>query len=362
MSKAKKIVVGTISTLVVLCVVAGVVCFPRFAAKSKEVWNSGDAYDLSKTAVLQKQPGKDFKILQLTDSQLFTNGEENQAALDLMKKLTEEQKPDLVVLTGDQVSGFFNVGLVKKIIECMESTGVPWAPVYGNHDGEGKATLRWQGKQFENAKNCLYKAGPNNVDGEGNYIINIKEGDKIIESLILLDSHNKTKYEDGSTYYDYIKQNQIDWYEWAIKGVSKTQYGSYDLNSGKVVPSMAFFHIAVPEMKTAMEPYVDKDGMGEVPKDKGFGAIREGIACPRYNSGFFAKAKELGSTTDIVFGHDHANDASIIYEGIRMTYGVKTGPSPHQWNEAKAYGGTLFTIKDGTGKVEVQHIYDSFVQ
>ena len=43
---------------------------------------------------------------------------------------------------------------------------------------------------------------------------------------------------------------------------------------------MAFFHIALPEMKEALLPYLDENGLGEVPEHLGFGAIREGIALP----------------------------------------------------------------------------------
>lgn len=62
---------------------------------------------------------------------------------------------------------------------------------------------------------------------------------------------------------------------------------------------MAFFHIALPEMKEALLPYLDENGLGEVPEHLGFGAIREGIACPPLNSGLFDAMKELGSTKNI---------------------------------------------------------------
>ena len=45
------------------------------------------------------------------------------------------------VVTGDNVSALFTDWLIDDVIDCMESLGVPWAPVFGNHDGEGKADL-----------------------------------------------------------------------------------------------------------------------------------------------------------------------------------------------------------------------------
>lgn len=362
MKKSKKIILGVSCVLLAVVVAAGVVCFPKFGAARYEIWSPLDDYTAeTAAATLKKTPGKDFKILQISDTQLFTSKKENQETMDLVKRLVEEQKPDLVITAGDNISGFFTKFLIKDFIEGMESLGVPWAPVFGNHDGEGQTDLAWQGEQFEQAENCLYKPGPSNVSGQGNYIINIEENGRIIESLILMDSHNKYEYEKGVKGYAYIQQDQINWYEWAVKGVSELAYGAFQPVEEKVVPSLTFFHIALPEFHTALEPYLDENGLGKVPTELGSGEIRERICCPPYNSGFFSVMKELGSTTDVFVGHDHANDAIVTYEGIRMVYGVKTGPSPHQWNDAVAYGGTLITIQDGTNQIGVTQIYDSYV-
>lgn len=362
MSRGKKIVIGVVSIFSVIIVVAGIICAPRMGKSKIETWFPTDEYVSSNVQSLEKKKGEDFKILQITDTQLFMSTKENDETLELIKRLADEQKPDLIVMTGDNVSGFFTAPLLKKLIACMEEIGIPWAPVYGNHDDEGQASLKWQGEQFEKAENCMYKPGPSNVSGEGNYIINIKEEGSIVNSLLLIDSHNKYEYAKGQKDYAYIEQDQINWYKWAIEGVSKVQFGEYNLTENKVVPSMAFFHIALPEMEMAVDGLMDENKLGKIPESIGSGELRERICCPPYNSGFFDVIKELGSTTDIFVGHDHANDASMTYQGVRMTYGVKTGPSPHQWNDAVAYGGTLITIKDGDNHVEFTQIYDSHVK
>lgn len=48
---------------------------------------------------------------------------------------------------------------------------------------------------------------------------------------------------------------------------------------------MAFFHIALPEMKEALLPYLDENGLGEVPEHLGFGAIREALPARRLTPG-----------------------------------------------------------------------------
>ena len=68
---------------------------------------------------------------------------------------------------------------VIKAINKIDSYGIPWAPINGNHDGEGNVDLAWIANKYEKAENCLFKQGPDNIGGIGNYIINIRENDKI---------------------------------------------------------------------------------------------------------------------------------------------------------------------------------------
>ena len=90
----------------------------------------------------------------------------------------------------------------------------------------------------------------------------------------------------------------------------------------------------------------------------GFGICTYLPGAAPVKSGFFDKCRELGSTKYIFCGHDHENNASVWYEGITMTYGLKTGPSPAPWNHAKKTGDTLITLKghDENQSVSVEHI------
>lgn len=207
----------------------------------------------------------------------------------------------------------------------------------------------------------------------GNYIINIMEGDKIVQSLIMMDSGSWRGYDsipeerkmtekaidpdtqewilndDGSvkidtfgTGYEFLSESQIEWYKWAIKGAEK-------VNGGEMPESIAFFHIAIPEFYTA---YIRWKESGYDP-EMGFGEKNEEVCCPSINSGFFDAVKELGSTKNIVVGHDHVNNYSIMYEGVRLTYGLKTGDRCYANDDLN--GGTVLTVtKDG---VTTEHKY-----
>lgn len=88
--------------VVVLAVAAGIILMPRHGKTVADTWSPYDTYGGQKwIRTIEKQPGKDFKILQITDTQLYMLPGDNKKALELTKELVTEEKPDLVVLTGD---------------------------------------------------------------------------------------------------------------------------------------------------------------------------------------------------------------------------------------------------------------------
>ena len=69
----------------------------------------------------------------------------------------------------------------------------------------------------------------------------------------------------------------------------------------------------------------------------------------------FDTALELGSTTGFFCGHDHYNNASIEYKGIRLTYGMSIDylAMPGIEKETKQRGAELITIhSDSSWDVE----------
>lgn len=143
--------------------------------------------------------------------------------------------------------------------------------------------------------------------------------------------------------YDFIYYDQIKWYEWLVEGV-RSEIGS-------TVPSLLFFHIPLPEFENVFNAVNDENSnTGTV-----FGENREGIYSPPVNTGLFERAIALKSTTHIFCGHDHVNSLSAVWRGIRLTYGLKSGPNSYSDDDMR--GATLITIEDDTNKVVVQHIY-----
>lgn len=290
-------------------------------------WSAEDEFTKDSYVELKKTPGEDFIVLNLADVQLDddemfdTLGEESMA---LVAKLIEDTKPDLITLSGDNAWGTITY---LELIKLVDSYGIPWGAVMGNHDGQGCISEFWAAYHLAEAENSVFKFGPEDM-GYGNYVINITENGNIIHSIYMLDTHNNRDYEiNGEVVngYDHVWDNQMQWYEWCVKGTNAL--------AGHPVMSTVIMHIPVYEYYDAWHA-VGKDidekngNLGVInPLFYGIASGRRGEygGHPPVNNGFFDLCKKLGSTKDMLVGHDHDNDYSIFYEGIRLTYAVKTG-------------------------------------
>lgn len=292
-----------------------------------------------------------FKILQLTDihlgGTLYTIGEDKNA-LSAVYDLISYTNPDLIVITGDFV---FSVGLfslsinnytpIQQFCSFMRNIGIPWTFVYGNHDTENVSTASFEKidelfKKFayKYTKSLLYSEKRPDITGRYNQYIKILNQDETINQILfLLDSN---QYLDNMTDYDYIRNDQVEWYKNTL----------FSFKNGQDIPSsMLFFHIPIEEFKDAYSLYKKKSNrvkyyFGEI------GEKDEAICTSKYESKLFETAKKLGSTKAMFVGHDHYNNISLEYDGIRLTYGRSIDylamPGINQRNTQR--GGTLITL------------------
>lgn len=308
---------------------------------------------------------REFRVLQLTDVHIgggFLSLGKDNMALNAVYDMVSYTKPDLIIVTGDMAypvpfsSGSFNNLTPTKIFaELMEQMGVYWAFGYGNHDTEVYSYYDREeiSEYYLNAglKYCLFQRGPEEVDGEGNYVINVKNSSGIItQSLFILDSHSYSKgfYRD----YDNLHQNQVDWYEQEVLRLT-------DINkrngATETIKSLMFFHIPLVEYKTAYEEYKNNDykNTDNVKYIYGIaGEPDELICCGVNEDNMFEKIIELESTQGVFAGHDHLNNFSLEYNGgsgdyyVRLTYGLSIDYLAYFGIAKKTAqrGGTVITV------------------
>ena len=303
---------------------------------------------------------QDFRILQLTDLHLgfgFLSKGKDRLALDAVRTLIETSKPDLIVLTGDSIFPFWprsgtmnNRKQAKKLMAFLDGFEIPYTLVFGNHDCELGSTCNKEelAELYQQGTYCIFSEGRKDLTGVGNFLIElVDDSGNVFLPLVMLDSNT---YGEGGWFFsgfDCIHDDQINW---CMERLDAMKQDNPDIKA------VAFFHIPLREFKEAYEKMKLGDpsviychgSIGE--KDEYFGISKE-------PDKFFDRAVENGVIKWMFCGHDHMNTLSLVYKGIRMTYGMSIDYLGYQ-GIAKSdiqRGGTLITRK-ADGNVDIQMV------
>ncbi len=303
------------------------------------------------TLALDGEPGRKIRVLQLTDMQFIDATQRrtpdrlrpdeisawmpdsfDALAGNQIKSLIAQTRPELILLTGDLVYGSFDDSgrFFERFCGFMESFGIPWAPVFGNHDNESRRGVDFQCELLESLPNCLFVRG--SVSGNGNYTVGLTVGGRLVRAFHMLDSHGCLR----------------------PAGLCPDQLALVRENSRRIrefageLPSFVAFHIPTTDFADAeLAKGYPPEGfytLGvDIPAHEGdFGAKLErqgrSIECPE----FAPLLREIGADAVIV-GHCHAINTVIRHDGISWIFGLKTGQ--YDYHTVGALGGTLYTLE-----------------
>ncbi|MDX8337733.1 metallophosphoesterase [Draconibacterium sp. IB214405] len=249
-----------------------------------------------------------FKILQFTDIHFKYNSFRSDSVLLLMKAAVNDEKPDLVVLTGDVVCSKHTKKAWLKLATIFTEAEVPWAVTLGNHDIEEELTGKEIMETICDLPYCITEDGPEEISGNGNYVLKVRShsSEKTEAVLYCIDSHSGLKKEAGLGSYDWIKWDQVNWYREQSRKLTAE-------NNGNPYPALAFFHIPLPE-------YNQVWGM-----ETTIGVKNEKVCSPDINSGMYNAFVESEDVMAMFVGHDHVNNYIGELRGICMVYGQATG-------------------------------------
>jgi predicted MPP superfamily phosphohydrolase len=231
-----------------------------------------------------------FKIMQVADLHLSTGlgkcqdpvpaepipGQKCDAdirTLEFVERLLDDEKPDLIVLTGDQLNGKTAKDVQSAILKFAKlfiDRKIPYASIFGNHDDEGNFERKELMTMIEDLPYSLSEPGPDDVDGIGNYIVEVLGPSSTTHSaltLYLLDTHSYSPDERQFRGYDWLKPSQIKWFKNKAQSLKKKhdQYTHMHMN-------MAFIHIPLPEYRDSSNYWI--------------GNWTEPTTAPGFNSGF----------------------------------------------------------------------------
>jgi 3',5'-cyclic AMP phosphodiesterase CpdA len=285
---------------------------------------------------------KKYKIIQVSDLHLSTGTglcrdpvppgeggkcEADPRTLEFVNRVLDSEKPDFAVLSGDQVDGekspdaqsvsvfsiiiisppyrgssnldsvltYLTTQAIFKFAEPFIHRKIPYATIFGNHDDEGSLSRATQMSLIESLPYSLSSAGPSDIEGVGNYVVEILAPGNSKHSAItlyLLDTHGYSPDERQFRGYDWLKPKQIAWFKERHKELSEArahkQYTHIHMD-------MAFIHIPLPEYRN------------QVPQQDIVGTWKEYVTAPGFNSHFRDALVEAGVKV-VSCGHDHAND------------------------------------------------------
>ena len=279
---------------------------------------------------LKFKDGK-FKIMQIADIQ--ENYQLNPDTIKLIELALDEEKPDLVVLTGDQIQGYSTCYLkepemkVKHVIDAflapIKERNIPFAVTFGNHDDDCKCSKQVQMAHYTSYENCVYSE-PRCEEDPGTFALTVKNSeDKDALAIYLFDSGKATI--NGASFPP-VKKEQIEWYQ--------NKRDSFKESLGEYLPGFVFQHIPVPEYfdiidkvnfftKGRVEAYKSRKNtfykLDDETLAKG-GFMYEAPATPDINAGQFEALKEKGDVFAMYVGHDHNNSFYKNLDGIDLGY------------------------------------------
>ncbi|MDQ6421344.1 metallophosphoesterase family protein [Paenibacillus sp. LHD-117] len=275
-----------------------------------------------------------FTIVQFTDLHWQNGDEKDELTRALMEEVIREEKPDLIVFTGDLIYSEHCENperSVREVVAEAVRSGVPWAAVLGNHDAEANVTREEVLGYLRSQQGSLTGHTPG-VRGFGNYALQVAgSGGTPAAALYFLDSgdYSKLKHVDS---YAWINRDQIDWY-----AAESRQFA--EKNGGETLPALTFFHIPLPEYETVWA------------KGTCFGQKHENVCSAKINSGLFAAMVERSDVMGTFVGHDHINDFWGELYGIRLTYGRASGYNTYG-KEGFPRGARVIRLREGERQFE----------
>ncbi len=348
--KTKNKIFLIVALVLVIQFVAGIVFFELDPANENINFDAADAGKETDTTISFNADGK-LKILHVADPHL-ANDKHFDSSIWVIAEACDVEKPDLVVLTGDNTKPYEDPEETKKIINSLmnifESRNIPVAVTFGNHDSEAGPMTRADIMEYYKTFSCVITAEEADAFyncATFNIPVLASDSDDVKFNIWVFDSGDYDGEEPR--HYDRVRTEQIEWY----KDVSAKLR---EENGGETVNSVVFQHIIVPEIYDVLKkvdskkPYAIKHIYNEDEyymfdeTQTNYGTLNE-KPCPGYiNDGQFDALVENGDVLALFTGHDHTNAFGVRNQSID----IYTSPMTR-------YKGLAYTTQYGYRVVEI---------
>lgn len=253
-----------------------------------------------------------FKIAQFTDMHLCLGHSDYRDAQALktfarLRRTVERENPDMLVFTGDIVTGGDGVKTWRTLLDSLSVLRTPFCIVFGNHDPETGVSREKMSEMIASSPYSLNVLDKDRQLADMEIEVVSSSGGQVPLVLYCMDSHDYSRLE-GVKGYGWFTVSQVEWLRDRCMARKKN-------NDGQPVNSLAFFHICLPEYAVAFADHRNRSVGRRAEKE-----------CPgALNTGMFAAMVETGSVMGVFVGHDHDNDYVVAEKGIALGYGRFSG-------------------------------------
>jgi len=222
----------------------------------------------------------EFTVIQFTDFHCGEDEEKDLKTQEFERELLKKIKPDLVVISGDGVSGytgyyfnlFTNHGFFethwRTFTDPLAELGIPYAFALGNHDPKADLDTK-EITELDQTHPCSVRKNSTGMPDTMNYYVEVyskKKTGKLALNIWVFDTGTIgcAGYEDS---WGCIEQDQLEWYDKESQKLKEKH--------GENVHHVAFLHIPIPEYVFLLD------------HEKIYGNANCQICCPHVNTGFF---------------------------------------------------------------------------
>lgn len=275
-----------------------------------------------------------FRIMQISDT--HCTDQVYPEVIAFLEKALDDYKPDLVVFTGDNVTGgwFMSTPLsvksaIDQLVAPLDERGIPFTVVFGNHDWQTLCPKHLQTKFYQKHPSCLMERGYDYHHRTANNYLLIRDSADTgnVFNVWTIDSGSRDIHDEQNP----VKEQQVEWYK-------KTSARITEENGGVPVPAFVFQHVPVEEVnklflpaEAGTEGAVRCSGFGEdvyytLNTQMASGELKGAVGIGQYNSGEYAAWVEMGDVIGAFFGHNHVNDyVGKTADGITLGECKSTG-------------------------------------
>lgn len=249
-----------------------------------------------------------FRIAQLTDIHLREYPltiNDNEILKDIERGILS-LKPNLIVITGDLLNSFQNKNereLLEVFFHFLNRFDAPKAITYGNHDAEYKLSRQDYDELFEKiVEHTVSRKHLKIINGLSQYCIELFNHSADLERVLYVIDSGRVSPAPHRT-NDWILPEQVEWY----RETSKHYIGTLN--------NLLFLHIPLPEYIYAKNNIIS----GQI------GEPDQLISASRINTGLFSELFFSNQIYGVFCGHNHLNNGELLWEDIRLVYGLFSG-------------------------------------